>query len=280
MNIDLHVHSEYAPNGKWPLRKIFELAKAKDLSYLAITDSYCIDGLQEAFELGEEFGIKLIKGVEMQSNSRVHILAYNFDENNENFLRALKESREWADSGKIEGMAQKLRENYNLDISLEEICNLQNTISPSTKQFCQALVMKGYAKDWGEAKDLFFSPNSKNGNCYVGVKYSPEYLVKKAKEAGAIVILAHPHQIEIKEVEINNLMPKLIESGLDGIEIHYNNQSFDENKKQKAFNLLQDFELKIISGGSDFNGQNVTCLGGNPKITTEMISEELLFGGK
>lgn len=279
MNIDLHVHSEYAPNGKWPLRNIFELAKARDISYLAITDSYCVEGLKEASKLSDEFGIKLIKGVEMQSNSRVHILAYNFDENNEGFLRTLKESREWADSGKIKGMVKKLQDNYSIDITLEEICKSQNTISPSTKQFCQALVLKGLAQDWREAKELFFLPNSKNGNCYIGVKYDPEYLVKKAKQAGAIVILAHPQQIETKEVNIDELMPKLIDSGLDGIEVYYHNPSFDENKKHKAFKLLHDFGLKIISGGSDFNGNNITCLGGDPKITTDLISEEL-YGGK
>ncbi len=275
MIIDLHIHSKYAPNGKLPLREIFERAKSVGIEALAITDSYCIDGIPEALELGNEYGIRVVKGVEMQADSRVHILGYKFDETNESLSAMLKQARHWTNTGRLEKIFQNMAEKYAIPATLEEVCRLQNTKAPNTKQICEALAKLGFAPDWKTAKANYFSPDSPNGTCYVGALYTPEQLISFGKQAGGLVILAHPHQIERKEVSLDELMPKLVLAGLDGVEVHYNNQFSDEEKRKAALELKEKYGFQLVSGGSDFDGEVVTCLGGNPQILNTMVSEEL-----
>lgn len=276
MLTDLHIHSEYAPNGKLPLKSIFRRAKEKGIASMAITDSYCIAGLPEASSLAKEYGIRLVKGVEMQADSRVHILAYKFDENNALLNNALAEARAWVDCGRLDRIMHNMKCLYNIDAALEEICALQHTKSPSTKQICSFLVMKGYANDWRDAKQKYFSLSSEKGSCYVGAKFSAAELVRLAKVANGIAVLAHPHQIEREEVNLDSLMLELVEAGLDGIEVYYNNQFCDDEKRKNALGLKEKYGLKIISGGSDFDGETVACLGGSPPISEEMVSKILL----
>jgi len=276
MKIDLHIHSRYAPNGKLPLRDIFERAKAVGIGALAVTDSYCIDGIPEALELGREYGITVVKGVEMQADSRVHILCYKFDENNEALRTMLKQARQWTSKGRLERIFQNLTGKYRVCITLEDVCRLLNTSAPSTKQICEALAKLGIAIDWKAAKAKYFAPDSPNGSCYVGALYSPEQLVAFGKQAGGRAILAHPHQIERKEVSLDELMTRLANAGLDGIEVHYNNQFTDDAKRQAALELKEKHGLSLVSGGSDFEGEAITCLGGEPQILSEMVSAELL----
>lgn len=80
MRLDLHVHSKYsrdAANGS--PRDIMKLVKGMGLDGLAITDHNAIEGSIEAAAAAREFGLIVVRGVEVSTASG-HVLAYGVGE--------------------------------------------------------------------------------------------------------------------------------------------------------------------------------------------------------
>ena len=78
MRADLHSHTKYS-DGVYTVREVIELAKKNNVDVLAITDHDCFDGALEAYNLQDEYGIKIIFGMELSTYSNdesIHILAY------------------------------------------------------------------------------------------------------------------------------------------------------------------------------------------------------------
>ena len=80
-------------------------------------------------------------------------------------------------------------------------------------------------------------------------------VIEAIKDAGGIVIWAHPKKVEKKyNINFEELMSRLLELGLDGIEpfnsLHTYEESMRYLKYAKEHNL-------ITSGGSDYHGENV-----------------------
>ena len=87
MLADLHMHSYYS-DGTMSPREIVEDAKKRNVQLIAITDHNGLDSYTELKEAAEEFGIKVIRGVEIDARFEdivVHILAYNFQDNEKLF---------------------------------------------------------------------------------------------------------------------------------------------------------------------------------------------------
>ena len=87
MLADLHMHSYYS-DGTMSPREIVEDAKKRNVQLIAITDHNVLDSYTELKEAAEEFGINVIRGVEIDARFEdivVHILAYNFQDNEKLF---------------------------------------------------------------------------------------------------------------------------------------------------------------------------------------------------
>ena len=67
MLTDLHMHSYYS-DGTMSPREIVEDAKKRNVQLIAITDHNVLDSYTELKEAAEEFGIKVIRGVEIVPN--------------------------------------------------------------------------------------------------------------------------------------------------------------------------------------------------------------------
>ena len=65
MLTDLHMHSYYS-DGTMSPREIVEDAKKRNVQLIAITDHNVLDSYTELKEAAEEFGIKVIRGVEIE----------------------------------------------------------------------------------------------------------------------------------------------------------------------------------------------------------------------
>ena len=94
MLTDLHMHSYYS-DGTMSPREIVEDAKKRNVQLIAITDHNVLDSYTELKEAAEEFGIKVIRGVEIDARFEdivVHILAYNF-EDNENLFNLIHKAK-------------------------------------------------------------------------------------------------------------------------------------------------------------------------------------------
>ena len=92
MKIDLHLHTNFS-DGKLSPEKILKLAWENHYEYISITDHDSILGYLEAKKYLAKYPLELISGVEISTNyqsSDVHILAYYFDENNDEFIEMLR----------------------------------------------------------------------------------------------------------------------------------------------------------------------------------------------
>ncbi|MDH4123828.1 MAG: CehA/McbA family metallohydrolase [Thermoplasmata archaeon] len=74
MKIDLHVHSNYSPDGKLTPLEILRILKSRGIDGVAITDHNSIKGSLSAIDESKETGMLLIRGTEISSEEG-HIAA-------------------------------------------------------------------------------------------------------------------------------------------------------------------------------------------------------------
>ncbi len=85
MKVDLHIHSTYSDSSRSPY-EIVDLAKKRNVSLISICDHATIEAYDVLPKLCQDNGIKCVLGVELcvlWKNESIHMLAYNFDKNNE-----------------------------------------------------------------------------------------------------------------------------------------------------------------------------------------------------
>lgn len=245
---DLHVHTNIS-DGSFSIKEVIEKALENEVTHLGIVNHDTVKGLEDAIEEGRKNGVKIIPGVEISAydfeNSRkVHILGYNFNtkgRNIESLCRVIRERRNMLSLWQV----QILKDN-GYDISLKKILYHSRNSEVIYKQFImQELIDKGYTERI--YSDLYYELFKGNGLCNGEIIYVDAY---KAVEAiikdGGIPVLAHPGQLNSY-----NIIPKLVKSGLKGIELNHNSHTSEDlikiNKLANQYNLLK-------FGGSDFHG--------------------------
>lgn len=78
LRLDLHVHTKYSYDGVCPVEKAVEVAKAKGLNGIAITDHDSISGHRDAKKMSKN-GFLVIPGVEV-SSAHGHIVGLGINE--------------------------------------------------------------------------------------------------------------------------------------------------------------------------------------------------------
>ena len=124
-------------------------------------------------------------------------------------------------------MAQNLAAG-GLDIDIER---LTAAFSPGTvltrAHFAKFLLETKQIKSMNEAFEHYLNAD---GPYYVPREYiSPENAIKLIKQAGGIPVLAHPLVYHLPEEELDTLIARLKDAGLEGLEVFYSsNTGFDE----------------------------------------------------
>ncbi|MBF0266939.1 MAG: PHP domain-containing protein, partial [Gammaproteobacteria bacterium] len=88
MLYDLHCHST-ASDGSLSPTELVQLAVAKNIDYLSITDHDTVEGLQEAGNAAKGHNIKLINGIEFSVswyNKTIHIVGLNIEPDNQQLI--------------------------------------------------------------------------------------------------------------------------------------------------------------------------------------------------
>ena len=111
--VDMHVHSFYSDGSMSP-GEIVEAAVQNGVGVLAVADHNVLDGSIETQKLCKEHGIHCIPAVELNTldgESDIHILAYDFDMENQQFTDFIKHVRFLLDesSVKLVELMQALR---------------------------------------------------------------------------------------------------------------------------------------------------------------------------
>jgi len=259
--IDLHLHTYYS-DGTMSPEELVILAKKSGVDTIAITDHDGMDGLVEGIKAGEQYGVKVIPGIELSTEDEegiyMHILGYCFDWNNTDLNREIEMIRK-----------KRVERNEELLAALREIgCKLaeedlqlrsgQDYVGKPT--FAIALMKKGYV---ATPKEAFKEGRFMRSDAVRRVhreKISARRAIDLIKQAGGIPVLAHPmkisHLIKIEGEDffdkLEKQLAKLKDWGLEGIECYYSSHRLQDTVQ--LVHLAQKYDL-IITAGSDFHDQ-------------------------
>jgi len=245
MRADLHLHSNASDGSDCPER-IADIAAAKGLDAIAITDHDTLAGVERAIERGGQVGVKVIPGIELSafSSYEVHVLGYNVRLDDGRLCAKLEELKEKRKERALR-IVDKL-EQYKIYLDREELLGCDCVGRP---HIAEQLIKKGYVKGVQEAFDRYLG---KNGLAYIkSDRLTPLGAVKLIKDAGGSAVIAHPLIFLTKGV-IEDLISGLKGYGLDGIEAYYPSHSFSDTAKLVA--IARKHRL-ITTGGTDYHGK-------------------------
>lgn len=249
MAVDFHMHSTYSDGIESP-DVLLKYALDSKLSFMALTDHDEIDGIRALREAKTMYdthnSIKLISGCEFSGDYKgksIHILGYNFDEENRelcDFLTYFKAKRE----ERIDEIINR----FNIGgyhITKERLVSLfPNTKSYGRPHVGKLLVEAGYARD---INDVFKRLLHSDSPYYVPkVKVEVPYIIELIHNAGGYAVLAHP-----KLINNDEYVHELLTFDFDGVEAYHSKH--DDTDVERYLSLAQDKGL-FITGGSDYHG--------------------------
>jgi predicted metal-dependent phosphoesterase TrpH len=203
MTIDLHIHSK-ASDGKLSVKELFAEAKARKITFMAITDHDNISAQGEATVEAKRVGIGYVTGVELNvtfSSPKyqggkpfsLDFLGYQFDHTN----RALTEKlllmakyREERAAKILDNLNTEFRKEGITELTKEDLNRIQENVEGSLGRphIADYLVKKGIVADRLEAY-----------NKYLVKCDEPKYPLhleeasKLVRDAGGKIVLAHPN---------------------------------------------------------------------------------------
>lgn len=250
MSIDLHVHSYYSDGSMSP-GQLVRAAQRLGLTALSLTDHDTTDGVGEAVEAGAGLGVEIVPGLELSvtlDESSVHLLGYFFDIDNPGLravLGRLQEGRKNRNTAILERLNQ-----LGIAISEEELAAASGQGQSGRPHIATLLVRKGVVRNMDEAFSRYLARGGK--------AYQPRYVLAAAdaigvvQQAGGLVVLAHPQQLEKAGKDVAAIIGRLRALGLDGVEVYYPTHSRAFRKKLMAIAKRHGL---AISGGSDYHGE-------------------------
>ncbi|KPU43884.1 DNA polymerase III PolC-type [Oxobacter pfennigii] len=267
---DLHIHSKFS-DGQLTPEEIIDWALLKGLKAISITDHDTISAIDIAENYAKIKGIEVVPGIELSTEyegAEVHILGYFFDyhcQSLNNLIDKLKNSR--ADRAKK--MVEKLKK-MGISIEYSDIDVDKSGISSIGRpHIARALIKKGYCLSIEEAFDKYIGYNKP---AYAErYKISPFEAIKLIIECGGFASLAHPGLIV--HIEKENLIKKLKNWGLGGIEVFHTRHSDEDSN---YFNSIALRLSLIATGGTDCHGE---LINGEPiigKVTVPYENVELI----
>lgn len=254
MKTDLHIHTYYS-DGVFSPEKIVDAAIDVGLEVIALTDhdnvlSYGVaqDYLKKE---GKEDKLKILQGVEINTlykNYEVHILGYLMDTQNSDFQNLLKVQQQ-ARVKQTKEIISLLAKKEGIKIKYEDILKqVAKGGSIGRPHIAKAITNAGGTGSVMEAYAKYIHDDSP---VYVPRKtVSPHDAVEIIYDAGGVPVIAHPHDLDIAE----SLVKELMTYGLRGIEAYHRKHS--PACVEYFSSMAEDLGL-IVTGGSDFHAPNI-----------------------
>lgn len=252
MKSDLHIHTLYS-DGVFSPEKIVDTAIDVGLQAIALTDHDNVLSYQVAKNYLKETGkeLEIIQGIEVNTlykNYEVHILGYFMDVNNSDFKEMLK-TQQQARIKQTKEIISLLSKKEGIKIKFEDIKKqVAEGGSIGRPHIAKAITNVGGTSSVMEAYAKYINDESP---VYVQRKtVSPQDAVEIIYDAGGIPVIAHPHDIDIAETLIKELM----QYGLRGIEAYHRKHS---PACVEYFSSMAEGLGLIVTGGSDFHCPNI-----------------------
>lgn len=264
IEVDLHLHTTFS-DGRLTPTQLVDMAVARGLKYIAITDHDSTEGLAEALEAARKHdGLMVIPGVELSTDipdGEAHMLAYHVDPHDaelQGTLARFRRSR--VDRGRM--MVEKLAA-LGMPVAWERVLELAGGGAVGRPHVARAMMERGFVASTQEAFDRYLG---RNGAAYAErEKLTPEGAIEMALQAGALPVLAHPTFVK----DLDRWLPIMKTAGLVGIEVYYAGYTPQDIQGLKE---IADRENLIPCGGTDYhaNGQPNESLPGSmgPPVST------------
>ncbi len=254
MKCDLHIHTYYS-DGVFSPEKIVDTAIDVGLGAIALTDHDNILSYKVATDYLKKSGkndkLEVIEGVEINTlykNYEVHILGYFMDDTNSDFQNLLK-VQQAARVKQTKEIITLLYKKEGIKIKYEDIVKqVAEGGSIGRPHIAKAITNAGGTSSVMEAYAKYIHDDSP---VYIPRKtVSPHDAVEIIYDAGGIPVIAHPHDLDIAETLIKDLMSY----GLRGIEAYHRKHS---PACVEYFSSMAEELGLIVTGGSDFHAPNI-----------------------
>jgi len=283
--VDLHIHSTCS-DGSFTPREIVELARAKGLKAIAITDHDTVDGVAEAVTAGEKSGIEVVPAVELSiKNERekdfveLHLLGYFIDYQDEELDDILDRIVQARIEQKIRQI--KVLQDDGIDVGVKEVFSLVRGV-PGRPHIAK-VVMRRNPGRFASKEELFAEYLSVDGKAYTKRSFSLTLAeaIQVVVKAGGVPVLAHPGVYD-KVKDIEAMIRRAQGIGLQGLEIaytynknrpHYGMASTEMQALMARFEALADKLGLVKTGGSDFHGEGKDIELGEMGMTCAELQE-------
>lgn len=243
---DLHLHS-FNSDGEATYLELIQRAKKLKLDAVALTDHDTLCGVSDFLQECKKHNLKAISGIELSTykDTEIHILGYNIEPDRPNPLNRELVNLSKARAKRMQMILDKLKQ-FDINISYDEIIANFNTHSVSRFHIARLMVKKGYVKTKEEAYSLYLGANRP---AFVDFyHFDPCEAVEIIDQSGGVPVLAHPSRINLDKVDLENLVKKLTDAGLKGIESYY--PAHSKNTIKFCKQLAEKYNL-INTNGSD-----------------------------
>lgn len=249
---DLHTHTT-ASDGQFTPTELVRLAKQQGIQVLAVTDHDTMDGVDEAQREGNAQGIQMIRGIELSAKEHhnFHILGYGFCTGDTRLShlceqqRAIRENRNHL-------ILNFLRE-HGIEINLSEVEELAGGDVIGRPHFAMVLLRHGYVSTHREAFDRYLDSEEYRKKI-PRAQADARTCIEAIKFSGGKASLAHPYQMGLPDGELESLVARLKDWGLDAIECYY--PKYTPEQQSLYLRLAEKYRLHQTAG-SDFHGEKV-----------------------
>ena len=251
VSADLHTHTT-ASDGQYSPTEVSARAKQAGIECLAITDHDTVDGVEEAVRAGVQSGIRILRGIELgaKEDRHLHILGLGLEQNcpaMETLCRKLRNSRNERKYRIVSFLAEK-----GIDIDLHEVEALAQGGLVARPHFAQIMVRHGYVSSMRDAFDRYLDTDE-----YQRIerfKADAATCIETIHRSGGKAVLAHPYQLNLPEKQLEDLLGRLKEAGLNGLECYYPQHT--PSMVEQYLALAKKYDL-YVTAGSDFHGEKV-----------------------
>jgi predicted metal-dependent phosphoesterase TrpH len=266
--IDLHTHSVES-DGTNTVTANVELAIARGLAGIAITDHDTTAGYAEAATASAGTDLRIVPGIEFSAEyegASLHVLAYWVDPADPALveeLRRLTDTR----FRRGELMIEKLRD-LGYDISFDRVRAIAGDDLIARPHIAQAMVEAGIVATEREAFDRFISDG--------GIAYVPKHALaptdalRLIRAAGGVCVLAHPAMWKGNGAVPDTLIEEMSAAGMGGLEVDH--PDHDDEARAHYRELATRLDL-VPTGASDCHGARYDYRLGSETTPLELVAE-------
>ena len=264
INADLHCHSIYS-DGSLPPEELARLAHNGGVELWSLTDHDELAGQARARAAAEALGIVYVSGVEISvsfAGETVHILGFDFDENNAGIRNGLAELRAGR-TVRAQAMGESLARAGIAGAYEGAIRYAANPELVSRTHFARFLVDNGHCASVHEVFQRFLK-EGKPGfvpHRWAGLGQALGWI----QQAGGVAVIAHPARYRYTPTEEFALFGEFQAHGGVAVEVTCGSHFPDEVTRYAA--MAKEFDL-LASRGSDFHapGESRVELGTLPDL--------------